>query len=417
MTIVLKIWWESLQQALSSLRGNKLRTFLSLLGITIGIFCIITVKSAVDSLQANIVEGFNELGSDVIYLDKMPWNEDPGQNYWKYAKRPDADFDDYKAIMRKTQLAENAAFTIFTGGRTIKHLSSSISNAFIMGSTYEYASIQNFKIERGRYFTQGEYESGANKIILGYKVYTELFGGLDGIGREVKLFGQNFQVIGYIASEGDNVFNFLNFDEVIWMGFNTIKKFVNVREESNVGRMLNVKAREGVVLDDLKGEIASIIRAERRLKPLESDNFSLNELSMLSQVLDNVFGVLNLAGFIIGIFALIVGMFSVANIMFVSVKERTSIIGIKKAIGAKRYVILLEFLTEAVILCLVGGGIGLILVYISLTVISFVIPFTMTMSFTNMAIGVFSSIIVGIVSGILPALQASGMDPVEAIRS
>lgn len=417
MAIFVKIWWESLQQALSSLRGNKLRTFLSLLGITIGIFCIITVKSAVDSLQANIVEGFNELGSDVIYLDKMPWNEDPGQNYWKYAKRPDPSFDDYRAITRKSKLAKHAAFTVFVGGRTIKHLSSSISNAFIMGSTYDYPSIQNFKIERGRYFTQGEYESGANKIILGNKIYNELFGSLDGIGREVRLFGQKFQVIGYIAAEGDNVFNFINFDEVIWMGLNTAQKFINVRENSNIGKMLNVKAVPGVELDEVKGEIASIIRAERRLKPLETDNFSLNELSMLSQVLDNVFGVLNLAGFIIGIFALIVGMFSVANIMFVSVKERTSIIGIKKAIGAKRYVILLEFLTEAVILCLVGGIIGLVLVFVSLTVISMVIPFSMSMSVTNMAIGVFSSVIVGIISGILPALQASGMDPVEAIRS
>ena len=207
--------WESLQQALGSLRGNKLRTFLSLLGITIGIFCIITVKSAVDSLQSNIIEGFNELGSDVIYLDKMPWNEDPGQNYWKYAKRPDESYEDYTAIKKKSKLAENTSYTIFTGGRTIKHLTSSVSNAFIMGSTYEYAAIQNLKIAEGRYFSINEYETGANKVILGYKVYNELFKSLDGVGREVKLFGQDFQVIGFMESEGDNAFNFLNFDDHI----------------------------------------------------------------------------------------------------------------------------------------------------------------------------------------------------------
>lgn len=417
MKIFAKIFWESLQQALGSLRGNKLRTFLSLLGITIGIFCIITVKSAVDSLQANIINGFNELGSDVIYLDKMPWNEDPGQNYWKYAKRPDPAFDDYEAIKRKSKLAENVAYTIITGGRTIKFLSSSVSNAFLMGATYEYASIQNLKLAEGRYFSINEYESGANKVILGYKLYNELFKSLNGIGKEVKLFGQDFQVIGYLESEGDNVFNFLNFDEVMWIGYKTAKKFVNVQEKSTVGRLLNIKAKSGILMDDFKGEMASIIRAERRLKPLEKDNFSLNELSMLAQVLDSIFKVINIAGFIIGIFALIVGMFSVANIMFVSVKERTGIIGIKKALGAKRYIILMEFLIEAIILCVIGGLIGLGLVAIVLKIISLLIPFSMSMSMVNITIGIVSSVIVGIISGILPALQASGMDPVEAIRA
>jgi putative ABC transport system permease protein len=248
-------------------------------------------------------------------------------------------------------------------------------------------------------------------------VYNELFKSLDGIGREVKLFGQDFQVIGYLESEGDNAFNFINFDDVIWVGFNTVKKYINVKDESSVGRMLNIKAKAGVDLEELKGETASIIRAVRRLKPMEDSNFALNELSMLSQVLDSVFKVLNFAGFLIGVFALVVGMFSVANIMFVSVKERTSIIGIKKALGAKRFIILLEFLIEAVILCLIGGLIGLLLVFITLKLISLAIPFAMTLSFSNILIGVLSSVIVGIISGILPALQASGMDPVEAIRS
>lgn len=417
MKIFFKIVWESLNQALGSLRGNKLRTFLSLLGITIGIFCIIAVKSAVDSLQENIVSGFNELGSDVIYLDKMPWGEDPGENYWKYAKRPDASLEDFEAIKKRSKLAENASYTIFTGGKTIKFQSSSLSNAFIMGSTFEYASIQNLKLQEGRYFSTNEYETGANKVILGYKVYNELFKSLDGIGREVKLFGQDFQVIGYLESEGDNAFNFINFDDVIWVGFNTVKKYINVKDESSVGRMLNIKAKAGVDLEELKGETASIIRAVRRLKPMEDNNFALNELSMLSQVLDSVFKVLNFAGFLIGVFALVVGMFSVANIMFVSVKERTSIIGIKKALGAKRFIILLEFLIEAVILCLIGGLIGLVLVFITLKLISLAIPFAMTLSFSNILIGVLSSVIVGIISGILPALLASGMDPVEAIRS
>ncbi len=417
MSVLLKISWESFQQALGALKSNKMRTFLSLLGITIGIFCIITVKSAVDSLQANIVEGFNELGSDVIYLDKMPWNQDADQNYWKYAKRPDPSFDDYKAIIKKSKLTANTAFVIFTGGYTIKYRSSSVSNAFIMGSTYEYAQIQNLKLAEGRYFSQSEYESGSNKVILGFKLYNELFPNFNGLGKEVKLFGQNFQVLGYLESEGDNAFNFMNFDEAMWLSFNSIKKYVNVKDESNVGRMLTIKAKPNVSMDDLKGEVTGIIRAERRQKPLEADNFSLNELSMLSQVLDKVFGVLNIAGLIIGIFALIVGMVSVANIMFVSVKERTNIIGIKKALGAKRFIILMEFLIESIILCILGGMIGLILVFITLKLISLMIPFKMSLSIFNIMIGVGTSIIVGIIAGIIPASQASAMNPVDAIRA
>jgi putative ABC transport system permease protein len=417
MSVLLKISWESFQQAIGALKSNKMRTFLSLLGITIGIFCIITVKSAVDSLQANIVEGFNELGSDVIYLDKMPWNQDSDQNFWKYAKRPEPSYDDYKAILRKSKLSANAAFVVFTGGYTVKYRSSSVSNAFIMGSTYEYAQIQNLKIAEGRYFSQNEYETGSNKIILGFKLYNELFPNFNGVGKEVKLFGQDFQVLGYLESEGDNAFNFMNFDEAMWLNFNSIKKFVNVKDDSNAGRMLTIKAKQNVTMDDLKGEITGIIRAERRQKPLEADNFSLNELSMLGQVIDQVFGVLNIAGLIIGIFALIVGMVSVANIMFVSVKERTNIIGIKKALGAKRFIILMEFLIESIILCILGGLIGLILVFVTLKVITMLIPFNMSLSILNITIGVGTSIIVGIIAGIIPASQASAMNPVDAIRS
>ncbi|MEM9547966.1 MAG: ABC transporter permease [Bacteroidota bacterium] len=416
MKVLLKIIYESVVQALQSLVGNKLRTFLSLLGITIGIFCIITVKSAVDSLEGSIKSGFEELGSDVIYVQTMPWNEDPGKNYWKYAKRPEPSFKDYTSITDKSNLSEYTAYTVFTGGKTVKYKSSSVSNAFIMGSTYDYKDMQSMDIENGRYFTQQEYNSGSNKMILGYQVAQALFNTIDPVGKEVKLFGQKYDVIGVLKSEGDNMFNVLNFDEVMWISFNNIKRFVNTNENSNIGKLLSVKARPEANVEELKGELTSILRASRRLKPTESDNFALNELSMLSQVLDSVFGVLNIAGFLIGIFALIVGMFSVANIMFVSVKERTNIIGIKKALGAKRSIILLEFLIESIILCLIGGVFGLLFVILILKAISNSIPFELLLSFTNALWGVGASVIVGIISGIIPAILASKLDPVVAMR-
>lgn len=403
-------------QALQSLVGNKLRTFLSLLGITIGIFCIIAVKSAVDSLEQSIKSGFNELGSDVLYVDKMPWGEDPNQNYWKYAKRPDASYEDFEVIFEKSKMAELSSYTVFTGGRTIKYKSSSVSNTSIMGSTFEYQELQNLEIEKGRYFTQQEYAMGANKLVLGFQTAQALFNTIDPIGKYVKLFGQKYQVIGVLKSEGDNPFNFLNFDEVLWVSFPNMKRFVNTNENSRIGRMLNIKAKKGVEVQDLKGEITGILRASRRLKPKEDENFALNELSALSGVLDAVFGVLNIVGLLIGFFALLVGMFSVANIMFVSVKERTNIIGIKKALGAQRFIILLEFLIESIILCLIGGLVGLGLVIAVLKIISSLIPFEMYLSMYNVVFGVSASVIVGIISGIIPAIQASKLDPVVAMR-
>lgn len=417
MVTLLKITYESIIQAIDSMAANKLRTFLSLLGITIGIFCIIAVKSAVDSLEDSIKSSFNQLGTDVIYLDKMPWNEDPGQNFWKYAQRPNPSFADYEAIKAKSEKAKNAAFTIFTGGRTIKFRSSAVSNATIMGTTYEYQEIQNLEIEKGRYFTNSEYNTGANKIILGASIAESLFPSIEPIGKEVKLFGQTYNVIGIVKQEGDNLFNIIPYDEVLWVSYNNVKRFVNTGDDSMAGRLLNIQAKKDGDLEELKGEITGIIRANRRLSPLTDDNFAINEVSMLSQVLDSVFGVINIAGLAIGVFALIVGMFSVANIMFVSVKERTSIIGIKKALGAKSFIVLMEFLIEAIILCLLGGLIGLALVYIILTGISTVIPFKMTLGLSNMLVGVSVSILVGIISGFIPALRASNMSPVEAMRS
>jgi len=418
MTTLIKIVYESIVQALQSLSGNKMRTFLSLLGIVIGIFCIIAVKSAVDSLQNSVISSFNELGSDVLYVDKQPWNEDPGQNWWKYTRRPNTSFTDYERIINRSNLADEAAFSIYTGGRTAKYKSNSVSNGFIMGASYEFNKIQSLDIEKGRYFTHTEYHNGTNKVILGYVMAEELFGNIEPVGKSIKLFGQKFQVVGVLKKEGESLVNIMNFDEVCWIGYKTAKKFVNVKDDNNrIGRSLTVKAKTGVKLDELRDELTGILRSKRKLRPTEDSNFAINQLSMITDMLDSVFGVLNLAGLFIGIFALIVGMFSVANIMFVSVKERTNIIGIKKALGAKRYIILLEFLIESVILCIIGGLIGLVIVYFTMVIISSLIPFEMYLSVTNMLVGVGASITVGIISGIIPAFQASKMNPVDAIRA
>lgn len=407
---------EGIRQAFGSLAANKLRSFLSLVGITIGIFCIISVKSAVDSLQDNVMDGLSEIGAGTIYIEKYPWNEDWEENYHKYMKRPDPDLEDYEVIKRKSKLADLIAFSIFSTGKTIKYKSSSLSGLYVMGSTYELQELQKLDIEKGRYFTNAEYNSGANKVILGSISAKELFGNLEPVGKEVKLFGQSFKVIGVLKEEGESMFNFINYDDVVWVCLTNARRFMNIKDGKVVGESLVIKPKDGVNADDLKSEITGILRSHRQLKPKDDDNFSLMELSSLNNILDGFFGTLNIAGLIIGGFALIVGMFSVANIMFVSVKERTNIIGIKKALGARKGMIMLEFLIEAIILCIIGGLVGLLVSYGIIKAIAILADYQMQMTAANAIMGIIVSIVVGMISGILPAFLAARMDPVVAMR-
>jgi len=373
---------------------------------------------AVNSLEKYVKGGLGELGSDVIVIDVFPWGEDPGDNFWKYSKRPAPVHKEYLALKESLGDEANMAWAAFVDGKVIKYNSSSVEGGFTVATSYDYPLVQTMDIDKGRYFTQSEYNSGTNKVILGHTIIKELFGNLEPIGKDVKIFGQRFQVIGTLKEEGDNPFNMFNYDEAIWISYNTAKKFINVKENKRMSgpKFIYLKAKEGVELAALKDRLTGELRRVRKLRPREDDNFSLNELTMLDEVLDSIFWVLYFSGGLIGVFALIVGMISVANIMFVSVKERTSIIGVKKALGAKKGVILLEFLIESIILCLIGGFIGLGLVVVILKIISSLIPIQIEATITFMIIGVGFSIVVGIIAGIIPAYQASRMDPVDAMR-
>lgn len=416
MLTLFKIVSESVSQALQQLTANKLRSFLSLLGIAIGIFCIIGVTAAVDSLEDNVRGSFDKLGEDVVYVQKFMWG-DPGPNWRKYLKRPNMLYDDYEVLARKVSSAQMVTYSVGVGSKTIKYRSSSVDGVELQGVTYDFADMFSFQYAKGRYFSPAEYHSGANRILLGYKVAEELFGSVDPIGKHVKVGGNKLMVVGVLEEEGENLVNIFNFDNSAVITYELARKIANLKPNNPFGNSsVQLKAGENVSLQQLKDDITWVMRNHRRLKPKEEDNFSLNTLSIISNLLTGFFSVLNSLGYIIGGFAIFVGVFSVANIMFVSVKERTNLIGVKKALGAKRYMILLEFLIEAIILCLIGGLFGLAIVFVIVKILSGAIEFELFLSAGNILFGIGLSIFVGIVSGVIPAMQASGLDPVVAMR-
>ena len=408
---------ESFIQAFQQLISNKLRSFLSLLGIMIGIFCIIAVKSAVDSLEDNVRSSFDKLGNDVIYVSKFTWAEDPGENFWKFARRPNPSIADYRVLTENIPSAKAVTFSFFMSQATPKYGKNSVERAYAVAITEDYDNFHALEYEAGRFLSPQEYQTGANCVVIGHKIADALFNESDPIGREIKVLGRDMRVVGVIKASGKDLLKIYDTDNVVFVGFELARSLVNVKKNNKFGGNLAIKAADGTTEQRLKDEVTVALRKSRHLKPSEKDNFSINSSTAFADILNSFFGVLNAVGLIIGGFALIVGIFSVANIMFVSVKERTSVIGIKKALGAKQGVILLEFLIESVVLCLLGGLCGLALVWIVLKGISALSDFQMYVSIKNVVVTIAVAAAAGVLAGFIPALQASKMDPVEAIRA
>lgn len=421
LSIFVRTITETLTLVMQELRNNKLRTFLSLLGVSIGIFCIIAVLSAVDSLKRNMESGLNKLGTDMIYITRWPWqfsNEE--YTWWEYIKRPTMKYDEYQQLSDKLTKAKAVAIETWLSAEEVKFRDNTIQNASISGVTDQYDQVYTMNFMSGRYFTDGESVGGSEVTVLGYEVAQELFPPtIDPIGKYILIHSNGGQfklrVIGVLEKEGESIIDISN-DNSIIIPFNYIRRIVDMNSPM-IDPMIEVRPKEGVTADEIKDEIYPIMRNIRNLRPSEENDFAVNEITLAADALDNLFAALNLVGMIIGGFSILVGGFGIANIMFVSVKERTNIIGIKKSLGAKNYLILTEFLIEAVVLSLIGCLFGLLLVWLLMLGANTATDFGFILSWQNVAIGMLISISLGIGAGIIPAITASRMDPVEAIRS
>ena len=409
----LRLFKEGFNFAINSIFVNKLRTFLSLFGITIGIFSIISVFTAIDWMGKAVRDSISTLGDNVVYIEKFPWSFDRNLAWWDIIKWPPVSKDDYEAILNRSTRASAACYSVMQG-KQIKYNKNLANDIIVWATSPEFQSIRSSEIEKGRFFSPEESSGGKNVVILGAVLAERLFDKTDPLGRQITIDGMKTNVIGIFKKEGKGGISDSGMDEMALVPLNFGKTFINMRNKF-LDALLMVKAREGVQVQELSDEVTMILRAARRLHPDETTNFSVNRASLLSQGFDSVFAGIRIGGWLIGGFAIIVGGFGIANIMFVSVRERTNIIGIQKALGAKRNFILLQFLVESVLLSVIGGLLGVILIFVGTLAVNYFFELNMYLTLANVLLAIIISGLIGVVAGYAPAYAAAKMNPVEAI--
>lgn len=416
MLLYLRLLKESFAFAMNALRNNKLRTMLSLLGVTIGIFSIIAVLAAVDSLDQKIQNDLSTLDKNTIYLTSQSFGPTDVPR-WKREQFPNVTFEEYQYMKPAMKDVENSCFQYFTINQNITYESRTSEAVNMVAVTAEFVDIQRLEFSEGRFFNESESYSGKQVVVLGYDIAQNLFDGFNPIGKTVRMYGQKFTVIGVTKKKGSSGIDIGGGDDTSAFFPATFLRRIYGDNNPQVLPVIVIKPEKGTDIDALKSDITQKLRNFRGVKQGDIDNFFINILSGLTDMIDGLLGSLRVGGIIISFFSFLVGGFGIANIMFVSVKERTNLIGIQKSLGAKNKFILFQFLFEAIILCLIGGAIGLLIVWLLAMLLTNILDFEFVLSFSNILIGTSLSVIVGLISGILPAISASKLDPVEAIRS
>ncbi len=414
MMKLLTILSTSLSLAVKELLANKLRTFLSLFGITIGIFCIIGVLATVDSLENKVQTDLKSIGNNTIYVDKWSYSGGPDYPWWKYMNRPSVKYEEMKFIQERSQLYGAACFVV-NKSISADYKDNILSNLSLYGATEDFNKIQTVDIVEGRYLSSADFERGIPTAVIGFEVAKELYGSPEkAVGKLIGYSGRKLQVEGVIKKQGQSMIGGMDFDHAVITPY---RYFAGIFNPDNNNPNIMVQARKGIATAALQDELVGIMRQVRRLSPQQEDNFTCNDVAIFAEQISSFFGQVSMGGWAIAVLSLIVGAFGVANIMFVTVRERTSQIGLKKALGAKKRTILTEFLLESAFLCIIGGLIGLGLVWILTLILGAFLPFPIFIAPNIIMLALGICVVLGIGSGIIPASIAAKLDPVVAIRS
>lgn len=415
---IINIIRESFAFAVFSLLSQKLRTALSLVGVILGVFSVIVVLSLIDSMKRDLYKEVQSIGKDVLLVGKFPWDDEGGRQAWrKYQARPNVTIKEVDLLKKSLFYAKAVSYVAGEENLQAKSENEVIDGVVLYGASQEYPLTSVVNIEEGRYFKDIENIHGGYVAVVSKEICDYLYPFQKALGKSINIKGQKFKIIGILEASGESMFN-NNGGKMVYIPIKTFGKYFQLKSD-NHGSSIIISPKEGITLDQLKEEVIGVLRNIRRIRPVEENDFAVNSSDMIKEMLGSIFAIMNSVGIIIGIFALLVGMFGISNIMSVSVKERTAEIGIQKALGAKKSYILYQFLFESILLCLFGGILSLGLVFGLFALINSEIDFglTLVLGNNNIILGLIISIVVGVLSGILPARRAANMHPVEAISS
>jgi putative ABC transport system permease protein len=405
---------ESWKIAFAQMQSNKTRSMLTALGVIIGIVAVTLMGTAIAGIQTGFDKSMSILGDDVLYVSQFPWAR--VNDWWNYRDRREIKTEYAEPLNRMIEATPNSNLLLAVPTsnivKNVKRGDNQVTGIFIQGTTADYPLISVVDFNDGRFFNELETKGAANVCLLGYDVADALFPGESPVGKEVQISGQQFRVLGVGARQG-SFLGLFSLDSIVIVPLPTFKKFFSAKSESDV----RVKVRDKTKLADAKSELTGLMRRVRALAPEKKDDFNINEQQAFKSTLDPVKNSIAIAGLFITGLSLFVGAIGIMNITFVSVKERTKEIGTRKALGARRRTILLQFLIESTALCILGGLIGLTLAYAMCFGIGKAFPsFPVEFSFALVLVGMFVSVFTGLISGFAPAWSASRLDPVTALR-